>query len=162
MDSWVQQLEHGDICSRETATDWLSSAATVMVTQQLCCLRGHASLTPPVGLALLPLLLCVAPSQQRHYMELQVLTRHPARPWLWGLKRLELAADQPELVRAWVQQTRQRLRALTYRYGTTCAQEMRNPSAAPAVKQLQSLVLRKQQQKAQPRHRHAVCWVPDR
>jgi hypothetical protein len=55
------------------------------------------------------------PVQQRHYVELQVVSRHPARPWLWGIKRLELAAEQPDLVKAWVNSTRQRLKALSYR-----------------------------------------------
>jgi hypothetical protein len=95
--------------------DWVCGVATVVVTQQLCCLRRHALLTALVGLVLLHLLFCAAPSQQRHYLELQVLTRQPSRPWLWGLKRLELSADEPELVKAWVHQTRQRLRALPYR-----------------------------------------------
>lgn len=53
--------------------------------------------------------------QQRHYMELQVVSRHPARPWLWSIKRLELAAEQPDLVKAWVNSTRQRLGTLSYR-----------------------------------------------
>lgn len=54
-------------------------------------------------------------SQQRHYMELQVLSRHPSRPWLWGLKRLELSGEHADIVKAWVRQTRQQLRALPYR-----------------------------------------------
>lgn len=48
-------------------------------------------------------------------MELQVLSRHPSRPWLWSISHLELAAEQPELIKAWVQHTRQQLRALSYR-----------------------------------------------
>ena len=48
-------------------------------------------------------------------MELQVLSRHPGRPWLWSIRRLELAAEQPDLVKAWVRSTRQQLRGLSYR-----------------------------------------------
>jgi hypothetical protein len=53
--------------------------------------------------------------QQRHYMELQVLRRHPSRPWLWGLQHMELAAEEAEQVKAWVAHTRQQLQALSYR-----------------------------------------------
>lgn len=48
-------------------------------------------------------------------MQLQVLSRHPSRPWLWSINHLELAAEQPELIKAWVQHTQQQLRALSYR-----------------------------------------------
>jgi hypothetical protein len=44
-----------------------------------------------------------------------VLQRDPARPWQWSLKSVELAAEQPAMVKAWVGQVRQRLQQLTYR-----------------------------------------------
>lgn len=48
-------------------------------------------------------------------MELQVLSRHHARPWQWGISKLELSAEQPELVKEWVKRVRQQLKALSYR-----------------------------------------------
>lgn len=53
-------------------------------------------------------------------MELQVLSRHPGRPWMWSIRRLELAAEQPDLVKAWVRSTRQQLRGLSYRWVGVC------------------------------------------
>lgn len=44
-----------------------------------------------------------------------MLSRDPSRPWLWSINRMELAAEQPDLVKAWVHHTRQQLRALSYR-----------------------------------------------
>lgn len=64
--------------------------------------------------------LCCNNVQQRHYMELQVLSRHHARPWHWGISKLELSAEQPELVKEWVKRVRQQLKALSYRCVEVC------------------------------------------
>ena len=48
-------------------------------------------------------------------MELQVLARDPSRPWLWRINKMELAAEQADLVKQWVQHLQQRLKALSYR-----------------------------------------------
>lgn len=48
-------------------------------------------------------------------MELQVLERDAAKPWLWSISKLDLAAEQADLIKEWVKHLQQRLRGLSYR-----------------------------------------------
>jgi len=52
---------------------------------------------------------------QQHFLELQVLDRHPRRPWQWAVKRLELSTEQQDMAKRWVQLIRQRLQDLSQR-----------------------------------------------
>ena len=54
---------------------------------------------------------------QHHYFELQVLRRHPGRPWQWGLAKMELSCEQQALAKGWVQQVQAALGQLDSRWG---------------------------------------------
>eukprot|EP00775_Hariotina_reticulata_P013622 gene13622-13748_t len=53
--------------------------------------------------------------RKQHFLELQVLDRHPRRPWQWSVKRLELSTEHQETAKRWVELIRQRLQDLSQR-----------------------------------------------
>ncbi|WIA21465.1 hypothetical protein OEZ85_000672 [Tetradesmus obliquus] len=61
---------------------------------------------------------CLALTRQQrkhHFFELQVLRRHPGRPWQWGLSTMQLSCEQQGVAKAWVQQIQAALQQLDSR-----------------------------------------------